>query len=327
MDKARPARRADSNAGLGAYLKQQSNSRERWWSGVTLGGLGMLAFSGTLPATRLAVPAFGPTVLTCSRIVIAAVLGAILLGFLRGKRFPERCHLPGIVWTGLGLAVGYPFFLALAMEQVPSAHGAVVVGLAPAATAVISVLRTGERPRLLFWLGCGAGTLAVVMFAFTEGGGRLELADGWLVAAMLAVGIAYVEGGRVSRELGASMTLCWAMIFLSPFAAVLLFVSTQDLAFETISPGAWAGFWYTGVISMFLGSIAWYQGLAAGGIARISQLNLVLPIFALFWSGLLLGEQITWPFIATAAVVLVSMAVCIRSRVVVAPSQREERSP
>ena len=58
------------------------------------------------------------------------------------------------------MAVGYPFFLALAMERVPSAHGAVVVGLAPAATAVLAVLRTGERPRLPFWLGCSAATLA-----------------------------------------------------------------------------------------------------------------------------------------------------------------------
>ena len=293
---------------------------ERWRRGVALGSLGMLAFSGTLPATRLAVPAFGPTVLTCSRIVIAAILGTILLACRRGGRLPRRGHLPGIVWTGLGLAVGYPFFLALAMARVPSAHGAVVVGLAPAATAVLAVLRTGERPRLPFWLGCSAGTLAVVMFAITEGGGRLELADGWLVAAMLSVGVAYVEGGRVSRELGGSVTLCWAMIFLSPFAAALLLASAQGLDFEAISPGAWAGFLYAGVISMFLGSIAWYQGLADGGIARISQLNLVLPIVALLWSGLLLGERITWPFVATAAAVLASMAVCVRSRVPAASS-------
>src|SRR5207237_10805290 len=75
----------------------------RWWNGLLLGALGMLAFSGTLPATRLAVASFGPTVLTCSRIVIAAVLGTITLLVMRGRRMPERRHVMGIAWTGLGL--------------------------------------------------------------------------------------------------------------------------------------------------------------------------------------------------------------------------------
>jgi drug/metabolite transporter (DMT)-like permease len=117
-----------------------------WRTGLVLGCLGLLAFSGTLPATRLAVPVFGPTILTCSRIEIAAVLGVFALCLIRGRWWPHRGDLLGILWTGLGLA-GYPFFVALALERVPSAHGAVVVGLAPAATAIISVVRSGERPR------------------------------------------------------------------------------------------------------------------------------------------------------------------------------------
>ena len=70
-------------------------------NGLLLGSLGMLAFSGTLPATRLAVPAFGPTVLTCSRIVIAGLLGAAALLLVRGKRRPELRHVAGIAWSGL----------------------------------------------------------------------------------------------------------------------------------------------------------------------------------------------------------------------------------
>src|SRR5205814_8586077 len=81
---------------------------------------------------------------------------------------------------------------------------------------------------------------------------------------------------------------------------------------------AWAGFWYAGAISMFLGSVAWYEGLAAGGIARIGQLNLIQPILALGWSALLLGEPVSSPFLGTAPVVLVSMTVCTRSRIRVA---------
>ena len=285
----------------------------------------MLAFSGTLPATRLAVSSFGPTVLTSSRIIIAAALGVLTLLVMRGLRVPQRRHIVGIAWTGVGLAVGYPLFVALAVERVPASHGAVVIGLAPAATAILSVVRTGERPSLRFWLACGVGVIAVALFATWQGGGRIALADGWLLAAIVSVGIGYVEGGRVSRELGGTVTLCWAMILLATIAAIVLIGAIMNRSWHEIPGEAWAGFWYAGVVSMFLGSVAWYQGLAAGGIARIGQLNLIQPILALGWSALLLGEEISWPFFITAIVVLVSMAVCIRSRIRLADGRSELR--
>lgn len=66
---------------------------------------------------------------------------------------------------------------------------------------------------------------------------------------------------------------------------------------------------------MFLGAVAWYCGLAAGGIARVGQLNLVQPLLALLCSAILLGERVTWPFSMTAIVVIIAMVVCIKSRV------------
>lgn len=317
MADAEDIRKSDGRAGS-RVAGSVRNRPKHWESGLLLGTLGMLAFSGTLPATRLAVPAFGPTVLTCSRIVMAAALGAITLLLMRAWAIPQARHIAGIAWTGIGLAVGYPLFVALAVERVPASHGAVVIGLAPAATAILSVIRTGERPPPRFWVACATGVAAVALFAIWQGGGRIVLADGWLLAATLSVGLGYVEGGRVSRELGGTATLCWAMILLSPVAAFILIVAAISRDWSAISWEAWAGFIYAGVVSMFLGSVVWYGGLAAGGIARVGQLNLVQPLVALGWAALLLGEQVSWPFFMTAIVVLFSMAVCIRSRVKVA---------
>ncbi|HUR42506.1 MAG TPA: EamA family transporter, partial [Aestuariivirga sp.] len=179
-----------------------------------------------------------------------------------------------------------------------------------------------ERPPFRFWLACAIGVGAVIVFAVNQGGGAFSLADGWLALAMLSVGVAYVEGGRVSRELGGTTTLCWAMIVLAPLAAIPLSVAIwqRDWA-VSISAGAWIGFWYAGVVSMFLGSIAWYRGLAAGGIARIGQSNLLQPLLALLWSALLIGERVTGVAVACALVVVAAMVVCLRSRIsVVAPS-------
>ena len=108
----------------------------------------MLCFSGTAPATRVAAPVFGAATLTWSRILIAAVLSAVTLVATHQMRWPGLPWVPGLLAAGLGQAVGYPLFLALAVERVPAYHGAMVVGLAPAATAMLAAIRSRERPRV-----------------------------------------------------------------------------------------------------------------------------------------------------------------------------------
>jgi drug/metabolite transporter (DMT)-like permease len=272
-----------------------------------------------LPATRGALSFFSPLAVTCGRIEIAAFLGIVTLVVTGRLRLPERQYWLGILWTGLGLAVGYPFFVAIALQHVPAAHGAVVIGLAPVATALLAVLRLGERPRLVFWLASIVGVGTVLFFALHQGGGAVSPADGWLVAAVASVGLAYVEGGRVSRALGGTVTLCWAMIALAPFAAIPMLWELSALDWsQPVGTAAWAGFWYAGIVSMFLGSVLWYRGLAVGGVARIGQLNLVQPLLTLFWSSLLLGEQVTRTTVLCTVIVLGAMLVCINSRVSVA---------
>ena len=292
-----------------------SNREPSWRDGVLFGVLGMLGFSGTLVATRVAVHDFSPLAITSGRIVIAALLAAVTLVVLGKTKLPERRLLPGLILMGLGLAIGYPFFLALALEQVPAVHGAVVTGLAPAATAIIAVLRTGERPPLGFWIACAIGFSTVLFFALDAGGGHLSLADGWLFLALLSLGWAYVEGGRVSAELGGTTALSWAMLLLAPFAAIPFVWSMTDVSLATVAWSSWAGFAYAGVVSMFLASVFWYRGLATGGIARIGQINLLLPLAALVWSALLLGEEITTTAVVCAVVVFAAMVVCLKSRV------------
>ncbi|MGH3378758.1 MAG: DMT family transporter [Actinoallomurus sp.] len=280
----------------------------RWSDGLLLGGVGVVCFSGTAPATRVAAPVLGAATLTFSRIVIAAVLGAATL-LLTGRRsWPGRARVPRLLTMGLGLAVGYPLFLGLAVDQVPAYHGAVVIGLVPAATAALAAARGGERPAPRFWLACLLGFAAVLGFAIIQGGGALHAADGWLAAAVLSCAVGYVEGARAAREIGAVPALCWAMILLAPAAVLALVLLPVP---HDVPASAWAGLGYAGTMSMFAGSVAWYHGLAAGGTSRIGQLNLAQPFLGILWSGVLLGERIGWAVPATASVVLACMAVCL----------------
>ena len=70
-----------------------------WGSGL----LGVIIFSGSLPATRVAVEGFTPLFLTSVRAVIAALLGVALLVLLRQSR-PERSDLGSLAVVALGVA-------------------------------------------------------------------------------------------------------------------------------------------------------------------------------------------------------------------------------
>jgi drug/metabolite transporter (DMT)-like permease len=286
----------------------------RLTAGVAWGAAGVLCFSGTAPATRVAAPAFGPETLTFARILIAALLAAAALALTRRSPHPGRSDLPPLVLMGLGLAIGFPLLLAIAVERVPAAHGAVVIGIVPAATAALSVLRTDERPPARLWLGCAGGLAAVLAFAISQGGGSVQPADLWLLAAVASCAVGYVEGGRQAQRIGALPALCWAMILLAPIAVAGLAISIASRSFDHLDAGAWAGLLWAGVMSMFLGSIAWYRGLATGGIARVGQLNLLQPLLAITWSALILREQITAAVPLTAIAVLAAMTVCVKSR-------------
>ncbi len=283
-------------------------------AGVAFGLIGMLGFSGTLVATRAAVVGFSPTTITSGRIVIAGILAIITLVYIGKFKLPDRRLISPILWMGMGLAVGFPFFVALALESVPAVHGAVAVGLAPAATAVIAYLRLGDRPKSIFWAACAVGFFGVFYYALDAGGGHLVWADFWLLLALLSVGYAYVEGGRVSIELGGTVALCWSMIFLAPCALAILLWSANDLETDSVPFSSWVGMAYVGIVSMFLASVFWYRGLAAGGVSRIGQINLLLPLVALLWSWLFLDEEITATALICSIVVFVAMVMSQKSR-------------
>lgn len=120
-------------------------------SGWINGFVGMIIFSGSLPATRAAVLDFDPLFLTVARASIAGLLALFLVITLRGKR-PNGARVLSLMVVALGVVVGFPLLTAFALQQVTSAHSIVFLGLLPLATAIFGVLRGGERPRPAFWI-------------------------------------------------------------------------------------------------------------------------------------------------------------------------------
>ncbi|MGW2092546.1 DMT family transporter [Promicromonospora sukumoe] len=282
-----------------------------WW-----GLLGVVAFSFTLPFTRVVVGggAMSPLFVSCGRAVVAAVLASAALAITRQRR-PRGVQWARLAVVAGGVVVGFPVLTSFALTTAPAGHAAVVIALLPAVTAVLVVLRGHERPRASFWVMAALGAVAAITFASVQGGGPggLHGADLLLLAAVVACGFGYAEGGLLARELGAWQTISWALVLAAVPMALLTAVSVVRQP-PSGTPLDWALFGYLGAVSMFLGFVAWYRGLAIGPMAQVSQVQLVQPVLGIAWAALLLHEQVGWPTVLGGAAVIACAGIAVRSR-------------
>jgi drug/metabolite transporter (DMT)-like permease len=271
------------------YLAERcvNKSTGGWLNGF----LGVLIFSGSLPATRAAVMDFDPVFLTVARATIASLLGIALLLFAREK-LPERGDVPSLVVVAIGVVIGYPLLTALALQHITSAHSIVFVGLLPLSTAIFGVLRGGERPRAAFWLFSCVGSALVVGYAVGQGLSTSPTGDVLMLAAIVICGLGYAEGAKLSRKLGGWQVICWALALSLPMMLVLS-VTLAPPTFVNVGTSAWLGLAYVSLFSMLIGFVFWYRGLVQGGIAAVGQLQLLQPFFGLALAATLLGEQVS----------------------------------
>ncbi|MDH7796282.1 MULTISPECIES: DMT family transporter [unclassified Beijerinckia] len=269
------------------------------------GFLGMLIFSGSLPATRVAVADFDPVFLTVARAALAGMMALGLLLLFREKR-PARGDLVSLLVVALGVVVGFPLLTALALRHVTSAHSVVFVGLLPLTTAIFGVLRGGERPRPVFWLFSGLGSALVAGFAVSQGLTAAPLGDALMLAAIVVCGLGYAEGARLSRTLGGWQVISWALVLSLPIMVVLATL-TWPHSFAHVGEPAWLGLAYVSLFSMLIGFVFWYRGLALGGIAAVGQLQLLQPFFGLALAATLLHEAVS----PLMLVVTVAVVACV----------------
>jgi drug/metabolite transporter (DMT)-like permease len=267
------------------------------------GFLGVLIFSGSLPATRAAVMDFDPVFLTVVRATIAALLGIALLLAVREK-LPARGDVPSLVVVAIGVVIGYPLLSALALQHITSAHSIVFVGLLPLSTAIFGVLRGGERPRAAFWLFSCVGSALVVGYAVGQGLSASPTGDMLMLAAIVICGLGYAEGAKLSRKFGGWQVICWALALSLPLVLAMSIMLAPP-NFGNVGMPAWLGLAYVSLFSMLIGFVFWYRGLAQGGIAAVSQLQLLQPFFGLALAASLLGEEVSVGMLAVTLAVVV----------------------
>jgi drug/metabolite transporter (DMT)-like permease len=152
------------------------------------------------------------------------------------------------------------------------------------------------------------GSAAVLAFAWINGAGRIQPGDIILLLSVAASALGYAEGARVAREIPGWQVMSWALVFGAPLHIIPLVLVIRAYGLSGAPPIAWAAFAYVAVISQWLGMFAWLKGLAAGGIARVGQLQLLQPFCTFVFAAALLAEKITAAMVVAAVVVFAAVA-------------------
>ncbi|GFE85742.1 transporter [Steroidobacter agaridevorans] len=265
--------------------------------------IGVVIFSGSLPATRAAVTGFEPVFLTAARALLATVGAVIALALFPSER-PLRSELPSLFVVAAAVVVGYPLLSGIAMTEITSARGLLFTGLLPLSTAGWAMVRGGERPHPAFWLFAIAGSGLLAIYALLNGGAEGVLtADSLMLVAIVVCGLGYAEGAVLSRRLGGWQVICWALVIAAPIMLAVA-VFTWPAGWPSFDSSAWLGLAYIALFSMLIGFFFWYRALAIGGSSRVGQLQLLQPLIGMGLSAALLQERVAWPLVATAVGVL-----------------------
>jgi drug/metabolite transporter (DMT)-like permease len=274
----------------------------------------MCMFAGTLPATRLAVIGIEPLFLTAIRVTIAGLAGLAVLLATR-RRLPPRLLWPGLLAAASCSVFFFPLSVALALMTVPVAHGGIVLGVIPLATAAAAALLAHERPSLGFWFASVAGTIIVLVFIYRQSGGAgFSTGDLFLLVTVVSGAVAYTLSGRLSMLMPGWEVISWQVVIGLPFALLAtLLLWPADLAH--VAASSWAGLAYVGLVSQYSAFFVFNAAMARIGIARVGQIMLLQPFVIVVLALPVNHEEIRLETLLFAAAVVIVVFVGQRMRV------------
>lgn len=266
--------------------------------------------------TKWALESFNSFFTAMARAVIAAAIAACVLKVKRVPLF-KREHLKAHIYTAFGAVFGWPILIALALTRSSSAQTAVIAAIMPLVTALIAVLRKGEKTTRTFWLASGTGTLILIFFALSRGGGLHQdfTADLLTLGAILASSWCYVEGAELTKIYPGWQVISWVVIISLPItfpASIVIWIMTHHS--HTYTTHAFIGLAVIGISSMYLGFFAWYKGLSEAGTAHGSQVQQLQALLTLGWSVWLLHEKVSLLTVFCALGVVLSVLIALTSR-------------
>lgn len=265
---------------------------------------------------RLGVAEFGPVATAGVRVLV----GALFLAPLFIKPLVRQSFMQSpkpILFVGL-LNAGIPFILfSFAVLHIPTSLTAILNATVPLTGAVVAWLWLKDSPGVLRVVGLLIGFAGVCLLVLGKSGvdasGQFNPASYglslWAMAACIGATLCYGMAASFTRkflhdshpqamaagsQLGAALGLTLPMLIWWP-------ASNPSLT-------AWGALIAVGVLSSGLAYVLFFKIMAVIGPSKTLTVTFLIPMFALLYGWLFLGEIITWWMVGCGIVILLGTA-------------------
>jgi drug/metabolite transporter (DMT)-like permease len=239
---------------------------------------------------------FGPVPTAAVRVAIAAAFLLPLL-WLRGLAPQLRQHWRPVFLIGV-LNSGIPFVcFSFALLSITTGMSAILNATVPLFGALIAWLWLKDRPTGSRVVGLAIGFMGVAALAWDKATFKPDasgVAPGWAVLAVLLACVCYaVAANATKRHLGGLPALVTATGSQVGATLALALPALWYWPARTPSVQAWLSLLAVGVLCTGVAYVLYFRLIERAGPARALAVTFVLPVFAVFYGALFLGEPVT----------------------------------
>jgi len=296
------------------------------------GLLGLAVIWGVnFSVVKMVLGEMDPFALNALRFPMAAAAFWLVLRTRPGPRRPRREDVPRILLLGLLGNVVYQACFIQGLDLTLAGNASLLLATTPIWTLALSAAAGQERPSPMVLVGIGITLIGIVLVIAGRAGGfswSISTMAGDLMllgASVLWAGYTVWGAGPVARYGPLRMT-AWTLWIATPLIVLMGVPSLIRADLGQVTPGAWLGVFYAGVLSIAVAYVLWYRGVQLLGNARTAIYSNLVPVTALITAWLWLGEVPTRGQLLGAAVILVGLWLSRTAQAEPGPSSLRWRS-
>jgi drug/metabolite transporter (DMT)-like permease len=273
----------------------------------------VLLWGASFTIQKAAYTAMGPGGFLFGRSLVMSLCAVLLLRWRGSPLWPPLARPEWAVLlsaTALG-PVAHIVLVTYGIHWSTPFSSSLIMACGPVCTLILLRLLRGTRLQRHQLLGVGAAFGGVLLFMSEKllkadlraSGGDLMMLVATVVFSLYTIWVTPL----VARH-GGPEVLCWATLLASPLMLALTFAAAVDAPYATIGPGIWSAFFWTVLVSAFVGWMLWGWVNAVRGVARTAPLLYLVPPVAGVVAWLTVGEAYSGLKLGGAALALAGVA-------------------
>lgn len=257
--------------------------------------------------TRIGTIEFGVWATAGIRVLIATLFLLPIL-FFRGHSQTLREHWKLVLLVGItNSAIPFVCF-SFALQSITVGLSSLLNATVPLFGAVIAWAWLSDRPSGSRMLGLAIGFLGVAMLAWDKASFQPDasgLSSGWGILACLFACFCYgISASFTKRFLGGLPSLVSSTGSQLGAALALLPLTIFYWPNQEVSIKAWGAVITLGVVCTGFAYILFFRLIERAGPAKALSVTFAIPVFAVFYGVILLGETVT-PWMVGCGLVIV----------------------